>query len=225
MGQLVFLVGKSGMGKSTSLRNLNPEETVIINTDQKALPFKQFSLKYNEEKRNYRKTSDVNIVIATLKKVNDLSNVKTVIIDTWSRIMTDAIMNPSFRAEKGFDKWSKMAAAQYDLINFINDSMREDIIVYLMAHPETHYDDAGFSSERIGVQGKMLERFVPESFSSIVLYAEIIKTPGQPNRHVFRTVSSGSDTCKTPLEMFEDTNIDNDLVLVNQAIREYYGIN
>ena len=224
MAQLVFLVGKSGMGKSTSLRHLNPEETVIINTDQKALPFKQFNLKYNEDKRNYRKTSDVNIVIATLKKVNELANVKTVIVDTWSRIMTDAIMSPSFRAEKGFDKWTKMAAAQYDLINFINDSMREDIIVYLFAHPETHYDEAGFASERIGVQGKMLERFVPESFSTIVLYAEVIKQPGQPNKHVFRTVTTGSDTCKTPLEMFDESAIDNDLTIVNNAIREYYSI-
>ena len=224
MAQLVFLVGRSGMGKSTSLRNLNPEETVIINTDQKALPFRQFNQKYNEEKRNYRKTSDVNTVISTLMKVNKSENVKTVIIDTWSRIMTDAIMSQSFRSEKGFDKWSKMAASQYDLINIINDSMRDDIIVYLFAHPETHYDEAGFASERIGVQGKMLERFVPESFSSIVLYAEIIKQPGQPNRHVFRTVSSGSDTCKTPLEMFEDSEVENDLVLVNQAIREYYSI-
>ena len=224
MAQLVFLVGKSGMGKSTSLRNLNPEETVIINTDQKALPFRHFSAKYSEEKRNYRKTSDINIVISTLQKVNTLPHVKTVIIDTWSRIMTDTVMSQSFRAEKGFDKWSKMAAAQYDLINTINDVMRDDIIVYLLAHPETHYDEAGFASERIGVQGKMLERFVPESFSTIVLYAEIVKSPGQPNRHVFRTVSSGNDTCKTPLEMFEDNLIDNDLVEVNQAIREYYSI-
>ena len=224
MGQLVFLVGKSGSGKSTSLRNLNSDETVIINTDQKALPFKNFRLNYSEEKRNYRKTSDVSIVLATLKKVNELPNVKTVVVDTWSRIMTDAIMNPSFRAEKGFDKWGKMAAAQYDLINFIHDSMREDIIVYLIAHPETHYDDAGFSSERIGVQGKMLEKFVPESFSTIVLYAEIVKTPGQPNKHVFRTVSSGNDTCKTPLEMFEENEVENDLIAINETIREYYSI-
>jgi hypothetical protein len=224
MAQLVFLVGKSGMGKSTSLRNLNCDETVIINTDQKALPFKNFSAKYSEEKRNYRKTSDINIVISTLQKVNTLPNVKTVVIDTWSRIMTDTVMSQSFRAEKGFDKWSKMAAAQYDLINTVNDVMRDDIIVYLIAHPETHYDDSGFSSERIGVQGKMLERFVPESFSTIVLYSEIVKTPGQPNRHVFRTVSSGNDTCKTPLEMFEEDLIDNDLVDVNNTIREYYSI-
>lgn len=224
MAQLVFLVGKSGMGKSTSLRNLNPDETVIINTDQKALPFKQFNLKYNEDRKNYKKTSDAVEVYKVLNKVNSMENVKTVVIDTWSRIMTDAIMSQSFRAEKGFDKWSKMAANQYDLINYINDGMRDDIIVYLMAHPETHFDENGFSTERIGVQGKMLERFVPESFSTIVLYAEIIKQPGQANKHVFRTVSSGSDTCKTPLEMFETDSVENDLLIVNQKIREYYSI-
>ena len=224
MGQLCFLVGKSGTGKSTSLRNLNPDETLIINTDQKALPFKNFSAKYNEEKENYVKTSDVSVVIETLKKAHKNPYIKTIIIDTWSRIMTDAIMSPSFRGEKGFDKWTKMASAQYDLINIINDRLRDDIIIYLFAHPETHYDEAGFASERIGVQGKMLERFVPESCSSIVLYAEIVKTPGQPNRHVFRTLNSGMDTCKTPLEMFEDAQVDNDLVNINQAIREYYTI-
>jgi hypothetical protein len=57
-----------------------------------------------------------------------------------------------------------------------------------------------------------------------VLYAEVKKTPGQPNRHVFRTISSGSDTCKTPLEMFDDEEIDNDLTLVESAIRDYYGL-
>jgi hypothetical protein len=224
MGQLCFLVGKSGTGKSTSLRNLNPDETLIINTDQKALPFKQFASKYNEEKGNYVKTSDVLAVIEALKKAHKDPKIKTIIIDTWSRIMTDAIMSQSFRAEIGFDKWSKMAANQYDLINIINDRLRDDIIVYLFAHPETHYDEAGFASERIGVQGKMLERFVPESFSSIVLYAEIIKNPGQPNRHVFRTINSGTDTCKTPLEMFDEEQVDNDLVKINQAIHEYYSI-
>lgn len=224
MANLVFLVGRSGMGKSTSLRNLNPDETVIINTDQKALPFKQFALNYNAEKKNYRKTSDISLVLSTLKKVNENTNIKTVVIDTWSRIMTDAIMNPTFRNASGFSKWGDMSGAQYDLINYINDGMRDDMIVYLLAHPETHYDESGFPSERIAVQGKQLEKFVPESFSTVVLYVEVMKIAGQPNRHVFRTVSSGTDTCKTPLEMFPEKEIDNDLVIVNQTIREYYGI-
>jgi len=224
MGQLCFLVGKSGTGKSTSLRNLNPDETVIINTDQKALPFKQFSLKYNEDKGNYLKTSDIDKILAKLKECHKNPKIKTIIIDTWSRVMTDTVMNPGFRSEKGFDKWGKYAAAQYDLFTIINDRLREDIIVYLFAHPETIYDEGGFAIERISVQGKQLERFVPESFSSIVLYTEIVKMPGQPNEHLFRTLNSGNDTCKTPLEMFETPTVTNDLVVVNEVIRGYYGI-
>jgi hypothetical protein len=224
MGHLVFLVGKSGMGKSTSLRKLDEKETYIINTDQKALPFKRFAEKYNDKNANYSKTSKVEDVIGILKACHKNDKIKTIVIDTWSRIMTDAVMDPNFRASKGFEKWTKMSGGQYDLLNIINEKLRDDVIVYLMAHPETHYDESGFAAERIAVQGKQLEKFAPESFSSIVLYAEVKKVPGQPNRHIFRTVSSGSDTCKTPLEMFEEEEIDNDLTVVNSAIREYYGI-
>lgn len=223
MGQLVFIVAKTGMGKSSSLRNLDENETMLINSDMKALPFKQFGLKYNEAKGNYIKTSDMGEVINKFKEAHKNPKIKTIVLDTWSHLMVDAVMHPSFRAEKGFDKYGKFAAAQYDLINLVNDKLRDDIIVYLFAHPETHYDESGFSTERIGVQGKMLEKFVPESFSSIVLYGEIIKAPGKQNEHVFRTVNS-NDTCKTPMEMFEENQIPNDLTIVNKAIREYYGI-
>lgn len=224
MAQLCFLVGKSGIGKSTSGRNLNPEETLWINTDQKALPFKKFGEKYNDKKGNYVKASDITSVMTYLKEAHQNSKVKTVIIDTWSRIMTDAVMHPNFRATKGFEKWGKFSASQYDLINTINEKMRDDIIVYLLSHPETHYDEDGFTRERVAVQGRQLEKFVPESFSSIVLYGDIVKAPGKANKHIFRTINSGSDTCKTPIDMFEEEAIDNDLVLVNSAIKEYYGI-
>jgi energy-coupling factor transporter ATP-binding protein EcfA2 len=229
MGKLVFIVGKSGMGKSTSLRSLNPDETFIMNTDQKPLPFKKFESKYSEEKGNYKKSSSIDEVISTLKDVHkNKPHVKTFIIDTWSRIMTDHIMSKAFRTGKGFEKWGKFSGAMYDLMNIINDKVRDDLNVYLFAHPETHYDEAGFPMERVAVQGKQLEKFVPESFSSIVLYCEVKTAPGQPNEHVFRTRTSGNDTCKTPLEMFvdEDENpletIPNDLVLVDEAINAYY---
>lgn len=211
------------MGKSTSGRNLNPDETLWINSDQKALPFKKFGEKYNEKNGNYFKSSDVNEIITKIKEAHKNPKIKTIILDTWSRVMTDAVMSPQFRGTKGFDKWTTMSGGQYDLINIINEKLREDIIVYLFAHPEVH-DEDGYTRERIAVQGKQLEKHVPESFSTIVLYAEVMKTPGEPNRHVFRTVSSGTDTCKTPIEMFEENVIDNDLVIVNKAIREYYGV-
>lgn len=224
MGQLVFIVGPSGMGKSTSGRNLDPESTMILNSDQKALPFKKFSANYNETKGNYLKTSNTIECINGLKAAHKNPAIKRVLLDTWSRIMTDAVMDPKFRAEKGFNKWGEFSANQYDLLNIINDKLREDIIVYVMCHPDSITDDMGIISHKIAVQGKQLEKFVPESFSSIVLYAEIVKIHGEPNRHVFRTKSSGNDTCKTPLDMFEDELIDNDLVIVDEAIREYYGL-
>jgi len=70
---------------------------------------------------------------------------------------------------------------------------------------------------------KQIKKFFPESFSSIVLYAEAVKSPGNPVQYVFRTVTGGDDTCKTPMGMFEEENIDNDLIIVNNAITEYYS--
>ena len=57
---------------------------------------------------------------------------------------------------------------------------------------------------------------------AIVLYCEVKRAPGQPNEHVFRTTTNGSDTCKTPIDMFEEEHISNDLSIVDKAINEYY---
>jgi len=212
------------MGKSTSGRNLNPETTLWINTDQKSLPFKKFGEKYNETKKNYLKSSDMPSVMNALKEAHKNSKIKTIILDTWTRVMTDYVMSPQFRATKGFEKWGKLSGSQYDLLNTINEKLRDDIIVYLLCHPETHYDEDGFPLERIVVQGKQLEKYCPESFATMVLYADIEKIPGKPNRHIFRTVNTGTNTCKTPMEMFKEETIDNDLVKVNNSIVDYYDI-
>ena len=131
-------------------------------------------------------------------------------------------MSPAFRSSNGFAKWGELSGSQYDLLNTINEKVRDDLNVYLFAHPETIQDENGFLRERIAVQGKQLEKFAPESFSSVVLYAEIKASPGKPNEHIFRTRNSGADTCKTPMGMFEDAEISNDLVLVNEAVNAYF---
>ena len=223
MAKLVYIVGDSGSGKSTSCRNLDPSSTVIINSDQKDLPFKKFKEKFNEEKRNYKKTSNASEIKSLLLKVNDLPHVKIVIIDTFTRIMTDYVMNDKFRAQKGFEKWTHLSGDIYDIINIINDQLRDDIVVYAFCHPETTVTEDGQLLKRIATQGKQLERFVPESFSTIVLYSDIKTIPGKKPEFKFRTVANGKDTCKTPIEMFEEDLIDNDLVLITQKINEYYG--
>lgn len=223
MGQLVFIVGKSGMGKSTSARNLDPDKTVIINSDQKDLPFPKFRSNYNEEKGNYIQTSDVDEVIDKLRSIQKDDNITSVIIDTWSRMMTDGVMTPAFVQNKGFEKWGNFSFSHYKLINIINEKLRDDLVVYLFCHPETVYDESGFPRMEIAVQGKQIKKFFPESFSSIVLYAEAIKNPGNPVSYIFRTVTGGDDTCKTPMGMFSEEHIENDLVQVNEAITSYYS--
>lgn len=233
MATLVFVVGRSGSGKSTSvcpipkagIIGLDPDETILINTDQKPLPSPGFGNMYNEAKGNYFKVSDTTEIIENiLKPAHKNEKVKHIVIDTWSRLQTDTVMSTKFRKRSGFDKWAEFSGAQYDLINIINDKLREDIIVYLFAHPETIYDEDGYANERIATQGQQLKKFVPESFSSIVLYAEPSKMPGQGIKYGFRTVNSGSDTCKTPIGMFDEEFITNDLGLVDASIRAYYNI-
>ena len=233
MATLVYIVGRSGSGKSTSIcpidqvgiKGLNPETTIVVNTDQKPLPAPNFSKLYNAEKGNYYKTNDtIEIIENILKPAHKDGKTKAIVIDTWSRLQTDAIMSTKFRKRSGYDKWSEFSGAQYDLINIINDKMREDIVVYLIAHPETIYDEDGFPQERIATQGQQLKKFVPESFSSIVLYAEPSKVAGQGLVYGFRTVNSGADTCKTPIGLFEQEFITNDLGQVDDSIRNYYQI-
>lgn len=224
MAKLVFVVGKSGTGKSTSSRNLDPDKTVIINSDQKDLPFRKFKSNYNEEKGNYLQTSNVDKIISKLREIQSKPEITTVIIDTWSRIMTDEVMSKEFRtSSNGMKMWANMAYQQYTLLNIINERLRDDLIVYLMCHPTIVYDESGFPRMQVAVQGKQLEKFVPESFSTIVLYAEAVKNPGEPITYQFRTVTNGEDTCKTPMEMFKEESIENDLEKVNEVIHEYYS--
>ena len=233
MATLTYVVGRSGSGKSTSIcpiqqagiQGLNPEETIIINTDQKPLPAPEFTKLYSKEKNNYYKSNDtLEVIEQILKPAHKRENIKSIVIDTWSRLQTDTVMSSRFRKRSGFDKWAEFAGAQYDLLNIINDKLRDDIIVYLFAHPETTFDDLGSPQERIAVQGQQLKKFVPESFSSIVLYAEPSKMTGQGLKFGFRTVNSGADTCKSPIGLFKDEFIPNDLGYVDTAIRNYYNL-
>ena len=233
MATLTYVVGRSGSGKSTSIcpiqqagiQGLNPEETIIINTDQKPLPAPEFTKLYSKEKNNYYKSNDtLEVIEQILKPAHKRENIKNIVIDTWSRLQTDTVMSSRFRKRSGFDKWAEFAGAQYDLLNIINDKLRDDIIVYLFAHPETTFDDLGSPQERIAVQGQQLKKFVPESFSSIVLYAEPSKMTGQGLKFGFRTVNSGADTCKSPIGLFDEEFIPNDLGYVDTAIRNYYNL-
>lgn len=202
MGLPVLVMGESGSGKSASLRNFEPEEISIFNVAGKPLPFRKRLPKAT--------TSSYNQIKGGLQK----SQKKAFAIDDSQYLLCFEMFDHA--KETGYQKFTDMALNFYNLVKFVIETLPDDKIVYFLHHTQSA-DDGKVKAKTIG---KMLdEKLTLEGLFSIVL---LCKTDGQ--RHYFETQSDGYTTAKSPMEMF-DWEIDNDLKMVDQTIREYYGMN
>lgn len=201
MAIIVMVYGQSGTGKSTSLRNFKPEDVCIVNVSGKPLPFKSKHKTFN--------TDDYMAIDAAIKK----APAKSIVIDDATYLMTGEYMRTA--KVTGYQKFTDMALNYYTLIKAAS-ALPSDKIVYFMGHSDT---DAN-GNEKFKTIGKMLdEKVTLEGMFTIVL-----KTVVTDGKYQFSTRNSGQDTVKTPLGMFNDVLIDNDLAMVDKTIREYYGI-
>lgn len=198
-----MVMGESGSGKSTSLRNFEPYEIGIFNVANKPLPFK-------------KKLSVINNATYSViekKLVNNKSGLKAFAIDDSQYLIAFELFNRA--KEKGYDKFTDMAVNFYNLIQYVIRSTPPDVIVYFLHHVDTNGDKA-----KAKTAGKMLdEKLTVEGLFSIVLYCV-----ADDEGHRFITQSEGISTAKSPMDMFPPT-IDNDLKLVDTTIREYYELN
>ena len=202
MGVPVLILGESGTGKSASMRNCTPDRFGIINVSKKPLPFKSNIKTFN--------TDDYGKIIGALK----IAKVPSIVIDDSQYLLANELFDRA--NEKGYDKFTNMAANFRDLIHFVNELEDEDKIVYFLHHPETDSNTGRVKAKTIG---RMLdEKLTLEGCFDIVLHA---KTDG--TEHWFSTQSDGTDTAKSPEEMFE-AKIPNDLAFVDRTIRDYYGM-
>ena len=201
MAIIVMVYGQSGTGKSTSLRNFKPEDVCIVNVSGKPLPFKNKHKTFN--------TDDYMAIDAAIKK----APAKSIVIDDSTYLMTGEYMRTA--KVTGYQKYTDMALNYYTLVKTAA-ALPSDKIVYFMGHSDT---DAN-GNEKFKTIGKMLdEKVTLEGMFTIVL-----KTVVTDGKYQFSTRNSGQDTVKTPLGMFNDVLIDNDLAMVDKTIREYYGI-
>lgn len=213
MSKIIGIMGESGAGKTTSMRNLDPKTTYYIDCDKKGLSWKGWRNQYNSESKNYKKTDDQNEVLFLLKGINDKSpQIKTVIIDTLNGIMVADEMRRS--KEKGYDKWMDLAVSVYGIIDYAL-TMREDITVIFVCHSQTVRDDSGYMFTSIKTNGQKLSKIGLETKFPIVLYAKCID-----GQYLFETQANFS-TAKTPLGMFDDKTIPNDISFVLKTIEEY----
>ena len=210
MGECVIIYGKSGTGKSRSLKNFGEEEILLVNTVNKRLPFpKKFKYEY--------KTADVFKVKQALVKMGE-HHIKTAVIDDFGYQQTVRFMSEHTKKQGSsqFDLYNNIADDTYGLIMFVKNQLPDDVIVYLMMHEDTN----DYGDTKLKTIGKLLDQKVcVEGLVTICMRAMKEGT----NKYFFRTQSDGNDISKSPEGMFED-QIDNDLKTIDTRIRVYWGM-
>lgn len=205
MGVLVYILGRSGTGKSFSMRNFAQEELGVVNVQGKILPFKgsgSFDIVNTDDSSNIVKT------------VKDMAKKhKTIVVDDFQYVMANEFMRRA--TERGYDKFTEIARHAWDIADCVR-TLPADVIVYVLCHTDTDQDGI----EKLKSIGKLLdEKIVLEGMSTIVL-----KTAVSDGQYMFLTQNNGKDTVKSPSGMFPAYAIDNDLKYVDQKIRSYYEL-
>lgn len=198
-------MGKSGSGKSTSLRNC--QDFAVFNVLGKPLPFK------NRPKT--MTTDDYNVILKGLSKCK----AQSVVIDDAGYLMTNMFMRSHSARCKGnetFNFYNDIADNYWSLIEYIK-KLPENKIVYIMMHTDT--DDFG------NIKPKSIGKLLDEKVCIKGLFTIVLHSKYDDGKYVFSTKTNGADVAKTPLEMFDSAEIDNDLKMVDNTIREYYGLN
>lgn len=215
MSHVICIAGESGTGKTTSMRNLDPSTSFYIDCDKKGLSWKGWKQQYNGEKKNYLVTDFPSVALQALRKINDdkkFSHVKVCVVDTINGLMVADEMRRA--KEKGYDKWQDLAQSIYDLIDYAL-IMRDGVTVAFVAHTQTDHDENGYIFTRIKTSGRKLDKITLESKFSTVLLSKCVD-----GRYVFETQANLS-TAKSPMGAFSDREIDNDVVAVIDALKDY----
>ena len=206
MGMPILVYGKSGSGKSRSLKFFGEDEILLINIEGKELPFRS-AFKY------ICRTDSLDTIITQIQKMP----CKIAVIDDAGYLMTHHFMD-NHRNKKGnasFDMYDDIADKMYFLIQRIKKETPEDITVYIIFHEDTN--DAG--DTKIKTIGKLIDnKICMEGMVTVC-----IRCMSDNGKHFFRTQTDGFDITKAPEDMFEEPEIDNNLKLVDDTIRSFYG--
>lgn len=209
----VLVMGRSGSGKTYSIKNFTPDQVGVISVEKGRLPFRskikvvRIPENLGDDIQNYAQLNSARY--AWVEMVIKNSKAKSIIIDDSQYLLVNELFDRS--KEKGYDKFTDMAANFRSLVTFVNHLPDDDKIVYFLHHTET---DAN-GREKAKTIGRMLdEKLVLEGCFDIVLYCEDQK---------FFTQGNGQSSAKTPEDMFQSVEIPNDLKAVDDAIRAYYG--
>ena len=226
MANCVILLGKSGTGKSTSIKGLNPKETVVINTLKKRLPFKGSSTLYNEENKNLFNIDDYNSVINYLISISQKATyVKNVVLDDSIYVMRKEYFKRA--KETGYGKYTDLAAHFQQIISTC-EGLRDDLNVFFILHTEEIISDGSVVGYKVSTVGKLLDsQYNPIEVVPMVLFSTIkYDEKGKPQYGFYTHAAMNGNIeipAKSPNGMFEEDFIPNDLGFVVNKMNEYYN--
>lgn len=226
MSNLIGVVGPSGSGKSTSLRNLDPKNTFIIQVIDKQLPFpgnKKLYTKFNGDSGNLLVTDKAADIVKIMQYIsNKRADIKTIIIDDAQYIMSNEFMRRS--KEIGFQKFNDISYNTWSILSVARD-LRDDLNVVYITHDEDLLDENGEILRKMKTIGKATDKYTNlEGLFTVVLFTKTLVDNEDNIVYQFETNSS-RNTAKSPMGMFNERYIDNDLDLVIQNITNYNNQN
>ena len=218
MAKVIGVMGESGSGKTTAMRNLDPKVTFYLDCDKKGLNWKGWRSQYNIDRKNYISSDIFAVASSILERVDkddQFKHIKYVVIDTLNGLMVAEEMR--LLAMQSGDKrsaWSDLAQNGWSIINQCLE-MRADLTVIILCHSETISDENGIVRTRIKTNGRKLEKLVLESKMTTVIWS--VRQDGE---YKFILSADGS-TCKVPLGAFNGDECPNDIMIVVKALEEY----
>ena len=216
MSNTVLVIGESGSGKSTSLRNLDPKETFILGVLDKPLPFRGYKSHYKAMTKenpngNYYATDDFNLIMRCIRAVNNRPEITTLILDDFQYVMGNEFMRRAL--EKGFDKFSDIAQHAWAIIRELT-STRPELYCFVLSHSDS--DQQG--RMKCKTIGKMLDdKITLEGMFTMILHAQVVD-----DNYQFLTQNNGTHLAKSPMGLFDDKYIPNDLWLVKKRMMDYF---
>lgn len=218
MANVIGVIGDPGGGKTSSMHGLPSKETFYVDCDKKGLNWKGWKQEYNSGNKNYLKTDKFPVVLQLLDKIDSAPSarhIKYVVIDTLNALMVSEEMR--ILNMQGGDKrsaWTDLATNGWAVVDRAL-SMRDDLTVIILCHSETVSDDNGIVKTRIKTNGRKLEKLVLESKMNTVVWAT-----RKDGKYRF-ILSADNTTCKVPMGAFDTDEIDNDVMLVIEALKDY----
>ena len=221
-----MLLGKSGTGKSTSIKGLDPKETVVINVLGKRLPFKGSNALYNKENKNLFQRESYTDIISLIQNISDkATNVKNIILDDFIYVMRKEYFSRA--RETGYNKYTELAQHFQQIISTC-EKLREDLNVFMILHSEDIQSDKTTTGYKVSTVGNLVDNcYNPLEVVPMVLYSSVKYDDKGNTQYGFYTHRCKEGVveipAKTPDEMFDEDFIPNDLGYVVKKMNEYYG--